>query len=483
MKFTRFFVIVCMLSFWTVGCMGLGFIRSYAAEGEVITKVNTVRVATGWQTLLAVEGYYPLTGSFFSNFRCLDEEGYLTDAYQDATVGQPLRLGAGVFESRYSMAVLVPTIAELPSHRFCFNWQRTYNDHTEFWEDNGFLLPDSLDSIYEFPTAMSDYSIWAFDTQGYLSAGRARVNGIYRSFGLDMWEYEGSVATSPFFYIPALQHVTGLVKASEGSYLAIGQSNGWTGTALLISAEGNLLWQQNFSDGADGSQTPMFTTPLLSKSCISYQDRDRVLHIARYTDQSLQTIYSEQLDGYIGAAPLLQTDSLLAFAYLKNGVQYLKQIDMTGRVIWSRQLPGTGALGKYCLSETALSPLYFRYYLIGGSRADGSFYLAKVRMNDGRVDDDEITQPAQATLKAYPNPCHEQLQVTFELKSASPVTLSLYNLKGQKVIDLLSADLNAGTHQRYWIISPWLPSLKTGMYLLRLKYGDRSLTSKVLIYP
>jgi hypothetical protein len=50
----------------------------------------------------------------------------------------------------------------------------------------------------------------------------------------------------------------------------------------------------------------------------------------------------------------------------------------------------------------------------------------------------------------YPNPFNPTTTIRFSLKEAGFVSLSIYNLQGQEVRNLLAADMNAGRHEMTW---------------------------------
>ncbi len=73
----------------------------------------------------------------------------------------------------------------------------------------------------------------------------------------------------------------------------------------------------------------------------------------------------------------------------------------------------------------------------------------------------------------YPNPFNPETVIPFNLRQAGEVTLSVYNLQGQKVCDLVSGKLPAGRHTVKWngrdghgVLMP------SGIYVYTLKVND-----------
>ncbi len=83
-------------------------------------------------------------------------------------------------------------------------------------------------------------------------------------------------------------------------------------------------------------------------------------------------------------------------------------------------------------------------------------------------------------LEVAPNPFSDQTQIEFELPQEAEVTLEIYNLQGQRVKQLIAAQLLGGIHQEMWTGTDAKGQvMPTGVYLLRLQVGQRSLSKKI----
>jgi hypothetical protein len=81
--------------------------------------------------------------------------------------------------------------------------------------------------------------------------------------------------------------------------------------------------------------------------------------------------------------------------------------------------------------------------------------------------------PATVVLHPnYPNPFNPETTLSFELPTAGPVRLGVFDLAGQRVATLVAESLNAGRHQRIWTgrddAGRGVPS---GAYYARLEAG------------
>jgi len=79
-------------------------------------------------------------------------------------------------------------------------------------------------------------------------------------------------------------------------------------------------------------------------------------------------------------------------------------------------------------------------------------------------------------LKAYPNPGHDRLEITIELRDISNIRLELYNVQGTMVSTLLNETITPGVHGYNFNIT----FLKSGLYFLNLKTDDRIVTEKII---
>lgn len=86
--------------------------------------------------------------------------------------------------------------------------------------------------------------------------------------------------------------------------------------------------------------------------------------------------------------------------------------------------------------------------------------------------------PASFTLSQnYPNPFNSQTVISYTLPEPSHVTLSVYNLLGQKIATLVDEHQPAGEHNVSWVAH----ELPSGIYFYRLSTDFASETKKMLL--
>jgi hypothetical protein len=77
--------------------------------------------------------------------------------------------------------------------------------------------------------------------------------------------------------------------------------------------------------------------------------------------------------------------------------------------------------------------------------------------------------PRSFSLGAYPNPFNAQTTISYSLYQPGPVTLTIYNIMGQKVVTLVDEVQQAGEHKVVWDAG----DVSSGVYFGRLEAGDK----------
>jgi hypothetical protein len=99
------------------------------------------------------------------------------------------------------------------------------------------------------------------------------------------------------------------------------------------------------------------------------------------------------------------------------------------------------------------------------------------------VNDDVIIQPTLCKLyQNYPNPFNPETTISYQLPENGKVELTIYNLKGQKVKQLVSDQLSAGQHSVVWNGKDDNGKpVSSGIYFYKLKSGNFEKTKKMIL--
>ena len=92
---------------------------------------------------------------------------------------------------------------------------------------------------------------------------------------------------------------------------------------------------------------------------------------------------------------------------------------------------------------------------------------------------DDIVESYPVQLSASPNPFIQQTALTYNLKEPGVIGLSVYNVKGQLVANISKGYKGIGQHNEIWDGKDHAGrKLSSGVYLLRLKLGEKFITTK-----
>ncbi len=93
------------------------------------------------------------------------------------------------------------------------------------------------------------------------------------------------------------------------------------------------------------------------------------------------------------------------------------------------------------------------------------------------TDESEEVPERFALLQNYPNPFNAQTTISYSLPEPGPVTLSIYNIMGQKVATLVDGVQQAGEHKVVWDAR----EVASGVYFKRLEYGNKDETIRMVL--
>lgn len=123
---------------------------------------------------------------------------------------------------------------------------------------------------------------------------------------------------------------------------------------------------------------------------------------------------------------------------------------------------------SYNFTDKNLTSTKFKYRL-KQIDIDGKFEYS----NEVEV---EIIPAAYSLSQNYPNPFNPITSIKFELPQASKVTLNVYNILGEQVVNLINENLEAGFHSVPFNAS----ELPSGTYIYRLQ-ADKFVQTKKMI--
>jgi hypothetical protein len=121
--------------------------------------------------------------------------------------------------------------------------------------------------------------------------------------------------------------------------------------------------------------------------------------------------------------------------------------------------------------KTKLSIIFLSIIcLITISNADTGFGISDVGTISSITGiEDENTSPVGYFLdQNYPNPFNPITKIKFSHPKSEYVTIEIYNMSGQKIIELLNNEINEGTHE----IEFNAGKLSSGVYYYRIQASE-----------
>jgi hypothetical protein len=106
-----------------------------------------------------------------------------------------------------------------------------------------------------------------------------------------------------------------------------------------------------------------------------------------------------------------------------------------------------------------------------------------IRYGAVSVDDDNSALPTDyAVRQNYPNPFNPETNFEYQLPKAGHVSIEIYNILGQNVRNLLSADQEAGVYTAHWNgMNNNGARVPSGIYFYRVTAGEFSAVKKMIM--
>lgn len=122
------------------------------------------------------------------------------------------------------------------------------------------------------------------------------------------------------------------------------------------------------------------------------------------------------------------------------------------------------------------------------NKADGAEFESRLVAGGGKLYRFGLTNPVDIQegkivphqfrlYQNYPNPFNPTTTISYELATSQTVKLTVYDILGKKVADLVDQKQSAGVHQIRWFAG----ELASGIYFYRLQTGDKTITRKMIL--
>jgi hypothetical protein len=147
--------------------------------------------------------------------------------------------------------------------------------------------------------------------------------------------------------------------------------------------------------------------------------------------------------------------------------------------VWSLEFDGDNApevstlgdLGPYSVTSFGVdqhNELYICSF-------DGKIY--KFVQTDSAVDDGDLKPNKFSLYQNYPNPFNPTTTIRYDIAEDSHVIMNIYDVTGRLVETLVESALESGEYEVIWDAR----DIPSGVYLAQFKFGDRTVTQKLIL--
>lgn len=133
-------------------------------------------------------------------------------------------------------------------------------------------------------------------------------------------------------------------------------------------------------------------------------------------------------------------------------------------------------VGNY-YSGSVIDEDSFEFYKYGADGSEPWVEESRIIGWDDFLSVEPVIPESFRVVSAFPNPFNPKTRIEFDLPEATHAVLSIYNLRGQKVVELLSGELDAGHYGASWNAAGY-PS---GTYIYRLSTDLGSTSGKLVL--
>jgi len=239
------------------------------------------------------------------------------------------------------------------------------------------------------------------------------------------------------------------------------------------SLAGNLLKVKSITQSYDPNLLPQFNTlstlypgsgywvKLTTAANFTYPDP--VITRGMETEATIEYIWT----------PVIYTNSTCAYASIEAEGQIAAFVNDECR--------GVSQINQGCVSLVingeAVETVTFKLYQNGQvtdlntqiTTAPGEDVFFEFTADDAPV--------STQMLNAYPNPFNPETTIAYQLAEAGNVNISIYNIKGQKVTELMNSNQTAGEHNIVWTAD----GQPSGIYFVRMHSAGIDQTQKVIL--
>jgi len=286
-------------------------------------------------------------------------------------------------------------------------------------------------------------------------------------------------------------------QTTDGGYIVVGYTQSYSagGSAVYLiktNGSGDTLWTRTYGGTDDGEGSSVQQTSdggyVVAGWTGSIAAASYDVYLIK-TDSSGDTLWTRAYGGTNsdrGNSVQQTTDGgyiVAGYTYsygAGNQDVYLIKTNSLGDTLWTRTYGGT----DYDYGRSVQQTSDGGYIVVGeiGSHGTGrqGVYLIKLKPEESGIEE-EIATGLFSLSPADPNPFTSETMVSYELPRETDLSVSVYNMLGQKVRDLYSGKQFSGIHEITWNgTGNSEEKLASGTYLLKIKGEGEEASTKVM---
>jgi hypothetical protein len=192
---------------------------------------------------------------------------------------------------------------------------------------------------------------------------------------------------------------------------------------------------------------------------------------SQFVDQWAEAIIPANGGGYVIAGT--------TGTYLYGTDMLLVKVNDDGDIVWQKNYGSDVDERAYDVVQTSDGGFVLVGYSTAHQGVGAEWYIVKTLPDpDLATPEPSLSLPQQFTLSAFPNPFNPATNLTFSLPQSNHVSLSVYDMGGRLVKNLLVNQLYSAGEHRFTFDASALPS---GIYFARVHAGNFVKTQKLLL--
>ena len=370
----------------------------------------------------------------------------------------------------------------------------------------GLTLSDNFD-IYLIRTDVNGDTLWtkaidnSFNEQGgsviqtddggFLITGMGGTSDFGNKLILFKTDENGNVLWNNYIGGEIGNSGNSLQQTSDGGFIITGYKATGNGSCdlYLVKADayGDTLWTKGFCEtgtnvscfGKDVKQTS--DDGFIIAGTVEYDAGECNIYLIR-TDEFGETLWIKNLGDITdcGAESIQQTNDggfiISGWRHeigLPNPNIYILKTDSLGDSLWSRSYGGTLNDVAYDLVEDSSGDFIITGFTDSTPSQGGcSSFLLKLGYE---TNTDNIINSSNFSAINYPNPFNPSTTINFSIPKESNVELSIFNIKGQKVKNLVTNNFEKGNHSVVWLGKDESGKhVSSGVYLYKLNVNGKT---------